>query len=363
MRKGVYVAAVAWFVTAATTTFSNGQEDSDPVKTLIQLGADVRYDLPFKSVYRSYLDEQFVPIEEKVLRVWIDPTWNGGKAGLEYLSKLSDLQGVSFQSGTEQSDWYRILTRLPRLRQFCSIGESVDDECCGYLSSCKDLDTLSVVGSSITLAGMKKLKGLDKLEWVSLKSATNFGNAGLAHLPVKNLIYLNLEGTGVTGDGIATLSDATQLQYLRLSGDLFIETDNGEGKPGEAGLKHLRKLTNLKRLQVGSMVVNEADMIEILRQSKQLPWIESDNGVYTRKGWETGPDLEAESMKRLEELVRKLQKPNTGSATLLPPGQSVDLLVAEAGAAGGRGCYHRIARAGIGVPRRLTIGVCRRRKH
>ena len=189
---------------------------------------------------------------------------------MEYLAKLPDLHGISFQSGSEESEWYQILTKLPRLRQFCSIGPSFDDRCCQYLSSCKDLDTLSVVGSSITRAGMKKLKGLNKLEWVSFKYAGKLGNSGFAHLLVRKLVYLNLEGTGVTGDGIASLAEAEHLQFLTLSGESLVETGKNVGMPADAGLKHLQKLKNLRRLQVGSMAVNEADMTEILRQSKHL---------------------------------------------------------------------------------------------
>jgi hypothetical protein len=153
-----------------------------------------------------------------------------------------------------------------------------------------------VVDSRITAAGMEKLKRLNKLEWVSLKSAVKLGNSGFAHLPVKKLVYLNLEETAVTGRGIASLSGAKQLQFLSLS-----------GRTADAGLKHLRKLKNLRRLRVGGMVVNEADMKEILHQSKHLQQIESDWGWYTRKGWKEEPDL-AESLKSLNELRKKLQK-------------------------------------------------------
>jgi hypothetical protein len=308
MKKGICIAIAAWFVTVATTSLGNGQAEKEPAKALIEMGAVVHRDLPFKSVYRAFLDDQFHPGKEKVLRVWIEPTWKGGKAGLAFLAKLPDLHGVSFQSGSEQSDWYQILTKLPHLRQFCSIGTSVDDRCCAYLISCKNLDTLSVIGSNITPEGMKKLKGLNKLEWVSLKLAAQLGNTGFAHLPVKKLIYLNLEGTGVTGDGIASLCEAEQLQFLTLSGESLVETGKNAGMPTDAGLKHLRKLKNLKRLQVGSMTMNEADMTEILRQSRHLQKIESNWGEYTRKGWKEGPDL-SERLKRLEELRKKLQKP------------------------------------------------------
>jgi hypothetical protein len=308
MTKVICIATAAWLITVAPNSLGHGQGEKEPAKALIELGADVRHDLPFKSVYRAFLDDQFHPGKEKVLRVWIEPTWKGSKVGLENLAKLPNLHGVSFQSGSEQSDWYQILTKLPHLRQFCSIGESVDDRCCEYLSSCKDLDTLSVVGSSITPAGMEKLKGLNKLEWVSLKSAAKLGNSGFAHLPVKNLIYLNLEGTRVAGDGIASLSEAQHLQFLTVSGESLVATGKNEGMPADAGLKHLRKLMNLRRLQVGSMTVNEADMKEILRQSTHLQKIESHWGEYTRKGWKEGHDL-AERLKRLEELRKKLQKP------------------------------------------------------
>lgn len=306
MRNGIRLAATVVFVSTATFTLGNGPEEKEPAKALIEMGADVRHDLPFKNVYRAFLDDRFDPGKEKVLRVWIEPTWKGGKAGLELLPKLADLHGISFQSGSENSDWYQILTKLPHLRQFCSIGESVDDQCCDYLSSCKDLDTFSVIRSSITPEGMKKLKGLGKLEWVSLKSASKLGDIGFAHLPVKNLVYLNLDGTGVTGDGTASLSEAKQLQFLTLSGELLVENGKNQGTPADAGLQHLRTLTNLKRVQVGSMTVNEADMLEILRQSKHLQVIESNWGEFTRQGWKEGPDL-AESLKTLEELRKKLK--------------------------------------------------------
>ena len=78
--------------------------------------------------------------------------------------------------------------------------------------------------SGVTVIGRKPVPRPVIGSMLDVKSAAKLGNSGLAHLPVKNLIYLNLEGTGVTGDGIASLCEAQHLQFLTLSGESLVET-------------------------------------------------------------------------------------------------------------------------------------------
>ena len=57
MRKGFCMATAPWLVTVAAIALGNGQVEKDPAKALLEMGADVRHDLPFKCVYQSVLDD------------------------------------------------------------------------------------------------------------------------------------------------------------------------------------------------------------------------------------------------------------------------------------------------------------------
>ena len=72
--------------------------------------------------------------------------------------------------------------------------------------------------------------------------------------------YLNLEGTKITGAGLAHLKDLTNLQYLSLEGCENIT---------DAGLVHLKNLTNLKDLSLaGCENITDSGVAEL---QKALP--------------------------------------------------------------------------------------------
>ena len=103
-------------------------------------------------------------------------------------------------------------------------------------------------GTKVTDAGLVHLKGLTKLEFLSL-SNTPVTDAGLKHLKeLTKLQYLSLSNTKVTDAGLAHLKGLNNLTGLLLAGT----------KVTDAGLAHLKGLTKLKRLGLWDTKVTDA---------------------------------------------------------------------------------------------------------
>ena len=73
-------------------------------------------------------------------------------------------------------------------------------------------------GTEVTDEGLKTLANYNQLEWLDLM-ATRTTDAGLAHIAgLKNLRELWLTDTAVTDDGLAHLSGLTKLERLVVEG-------------------------------------------------------------------------------------------------------------------------------------------------
>jgi hypothetical protein len=79
--------------------------------------------------------------------------------------------------------------------------------------------------SGISDDGLKHLSGLTNLEWLEI-DRTRISDDGLKHLSgLTNLVWLALDGTDITDDGLKHLSSLTNLQRLSLCGTQV--TDDG----------------------------------------------------------------------------------------------------------------------------------------
>jgi hypothetical protein len=123
---------------------------------------------------------------------------------------------------------------------------------------------INVQSSKVTDAGLKRLKGLTRLDALRLLDATNITNAGLAHLRgLTRLKALWLRNSQVTDAGLTHLRGLTGLRQLRLDGT---QVTNG-------GLAQLQRLTSLSELYLGRTQVPDAGLVH-LQGLTELRWID-----------------------------------------------------------------------------------------
>ncbi len=117
---------------------------------------------------------------------------------------------------------------------------SISDSDFAILSEFRDLRKLVLWNSGINNAKMSHLKGLVKLEDLSI-GESEVSDAGLIHLKgLTNLRLLNLYGTHVSDAGLIHLQKLTKLQQLRLNST----------QVSDAGLIHLKRLMELYHLDL-----------------------------------------------------------------------------------------------------------------
>jgi Leucine-rich repeat (LRR) protein len=106
---------------------------------------------------------------------------------------------------------------------------------------------------SLSDAELVHLKGLTKLESLSL-NGTVITDAGLVHLKgLTNLQTLDLSGTAITDAGLVHLKGLTKLQTLNLYGT----------KITDAGLVHLKGMTKLQWLYLMDTKVTDAGVADL----------------------------------------------------------------------------------------------------
>lgn len=121
------------------------------------------------------------------------------------------------------------------------------------------LTEINLDGAAVTDAGLEQLKDLKDLSILSL-IGTKVGDAGLVHLKeLTNLTNLRLDRTAVTDAGLERVAERKGLLYLRLNGT----------QVSDAGMAHLKKLQNLRELQLGAAAVGD-EGLEHLAELKTL---------------------------------------------------------------------------------------------
>lgn len=273
MSTGDICYTTIFAVLTAQLGSTDEKEEKAAIEALRKKGVEVEYAAPLKQVWLA--PEAGKPDVGKPLRVWFHGKWQANAEDLEYLRKLPSVYGVTFGSEDIAQDWLRVLEKTPQLKEVILTGPSFTDASTRYLTNLKDLDSLSLTLTRVTDKGLAHISHLKNLEFLSVIGNDRITDKSFRALEVKNLRFLNLDGTSVTGAGIASLKNASKLEWLALS-----------GKSANAGLKHLKGLKNLQRLRIGNMDGTEAEMKEILDQSQKLEKIETIHGDFTRKGWE-----------------------------------------------------------------------------
>ncbi len=171
--------------------------------------------------------------------------------------------------------------------------DGVNDRQLGALARLAPLPALRSLGLSflhrLTDAGLAHLRGLSHLEELSLSQCPRISDAGVAHLAALTCLRsLSLDETLVTDAGLAVLESLTQLRALNLAGCRAI-TDaglahvagrvqlqklvmSGCGGISDAGLDPLRRLADLRVLDIGLTGVTDAGLAR-LRMLDRLEYL------------------------------------------------------------------------------------------
>ncbi len=166
----------------------------------------------------------------------ISASWLAGtmqvKRQEEAVAAIEEVRGTVYWSGPLAPVWLRNL--LPE-------------------HSFQQVESLSLLGTRFTDAGLGKLNGINKLERLSL-CWTQVTDAGLENLRGMNrLQVLDLGWTQVTDAGLENLRGMNELQVLSL----------WHTQITDAGLEHLKSLNKLKKLNIRRTNVTDEGVQEL----------------------------------------------------------------------------------------------------
>ncbi len=121
------------------------------------------------------------------------------------------------------------------------------------------LDTLKDVSfwrsANITDAGLAHLRGLRRLETLSIEGP-GLTDAGLAHLGgLKRLQSLQVRNCSITGPGLAALEGLTELRVLQLEGNPITDV----------GLPYIEGLSRLRNLSLAKCPVGDAGLTSLAK--------------------------------------------------------------------------------------------------
>ena len=115
-------------------------------------------------------------------------------------------------------------------------------------------EVIEFTGFSETDADLEQLRDMPELETLSLIYCEKITDAGLVHLKnLTNLQYLDLMETQITDTGLVHLKNLTNLQSLGLMKTQITDT----------GLVHLKDLTNLKDLGLMETQITDAGLVHL----------------------------------------------------------------------------------------------------
>ncbi len=128
-----------------------------------------------------------------------------------------------------------------------------------------EVASIYVSGTQFTDTGLAHVKGLTRLETLTL-SQTQLSDAGLVHLKgLTSLTTLHLGDTQITGAGLVHVKDLTRLVELYLVGTQITD----------AGLEHLKGLTSLTELWLSQTEVTDTGL-EHLKGLTRLTFLNDD---------------------------------------------------------------------------------------
>ena len=262
-----------------------GATEAAAIKTLTDAGAGVKSDDAGTIVEAdmrkvAIVDELLSKLADlKSLRTLNLSDTSFSDAQIPILEKINpqltslDLRGCAL-SGKATATIARF-TGLRALRFSGKNGKTtIDDEGLRPLAACKSLKVLALDDLWIGTTGLEALSGLMDLEELYLAGTLidDSSMVQVAKFPV--LKKLRLASTQVSDESIATLAARTTLEELDLSSNSLITN---------AGLAHLAKLTNLRKLNLWRVQISDEGILQLAPLTR-LEWLNLDNTMLSDAG-------------------------------------------------------------------------------
>jgi hypothetical protein len=207
---------------------------------------------------------------------------------LALLKDLDEVQRVTFESARLTDEGFRHMAGWKGLRQLTFYHLINPGKFTGaglaHLAALPNLEKFACGGSSFTDAGMQACSNLTRLTDLRIwhTPATDAGVAYLAKLPALRNLKLGAQWTPrITDAALPQLAAIKTLESLSL-GETRLTWDGG--------LRHLKALPNLKKLELDQIELSEADLAQLKSElpGVQVSWrpVEEKYREQLRKNWE-----------------------------------------------------------------------------
>ena len=172
-----------------------------------------------------------------------------GDDGVKALAACKALKVLALDDLFVGTDALAALTGLTDLEELYLAGTIVDDASCKLIAGFSKLKKLRLARNQVSDTALQTLSVCTSLEELDLSEDSLITDAGMAHLAkLTQLKKLNLWRDQISDDGALMLAPLTKLEWLNL--------DNT--KLSNAGLPVLRKMTALTFLHLGSTQITAA---------------------------------------------------------------------------------------------------------
>lgn len=169
------------------------------------------------------------------------------QAGAELTETAGVITAVTVKDGAKfTAAEFKLLGTLSGVKTFTWSGNTLDDAMLAHLAGMSALEDVSTNLAQFSDDGLKQWAAFSKLRRIKFfhtsLHAKNLNGSGFAQLTsLKNLRSLTVAGCPFNDEGLAAVGKLTQLEELR----------TWHTYQTEAGNRHLKSLTNLKRLHLG----------------------------------------------------------------------------------------------------------------
>jgi internalin A len=203
-----------------------------------------------------------------------------GDVGLQHVGKIVSLRHLNLHKLKVGDNGLSRLRSLTNLQTLDLCGTAVTNEGLRSIASLTQLRGLDIGWTAVTDSGLAHLRGLINLEYLSLSAGNDikFQDAALANLSemsrmrvlslsecqltgsglkylqkMEHLESLDLRSTAISDESLKNIAGLTQLRILQL------DWNKGQGIT-DAGLVHLKSLTNLRELHLWDAQITDAGL-------------------------------------------------------------------------------------------------------
>jgi len=188
-------------------------------------------------------------------------------AGLEALSRLSELEELMVGSPAITDAGLAHLARLPRLTKLDVTARQISNEGLSYLAGLASLESLSIRGGQVTVSGLNRLSALTRLRKLFISGIAQ-DNQGLDLSSLRQLEELTISMRRVQ-DGSSVRTEPYRNEDMAwLAGLPQLKSLQGFRGISDAGMQQIATVTNLERLNIGGPGVTDAGLADLSGMQK-----------------------------------------------------------------------------------------------